>query len=224
MLILQVHRLKEVASVGLCAIGFKLASLCKISFIVGSQMAFFSGVNVLHPLAGRFCGASGSCLLFGMLSAIRLLYGVHPSVHFIYGIPGLCAALYMSSPHIVIRLILPIACMILFIAHPVGFYASPYSFYWLIPIFLYFVKKKSFFTESLGSTFIAHAVGSVFWLYLIPMPVSYWWGLLPIVALERLVFASGAVLVYNTYNVCSRYATHLIGFSWTKKVKKYPFV
>ena len=224
MLMLQVNRLKKVVGIGLCAIGFKVASFCKISFIVGSQMAFFSGVNVLHPLAGRFCGASGSCLLFGMLSAIRILCGVHPSIHLVYGIPGFCAALYMSSPHILIRLILPIVCMIAFIVHPVGFYAAPYSFYWLIPIGLYFVKKKSFFTEALGSTFIAHAVGSVFWLYLIPMPVAYWWGLLPIVALERLVFASGAVIVYNTYNVCFGYAEHVISVFWTKKVKKYPFV
>jgi len=181
----------------------KLTAIFKVSFIVGSRMAFFSAANVLHPVVGRFLGVSGSCWWFAISTIFRFFVGTASCLNLVHGIPSFCAALYMSSSHILIRLILPLVCMILFIAHPVGFQAAPYSFYWLIPMILYFVKKESFFKDALGATFVAHAVGSVFWLYLVPMPVAYWWGLIPVVAVERLIFATGAVCVYSgiTYSL-----------------------
>ncbi len=172
----------------------KLTSLCKLSFIMGSRHAFFSASNILFPVSGLFLGVSGSCLWFAMSLIIRLLYGGSFYLHLVYGVPGFCASLYMASPHKLIRLVLPLVCIILFIAHPIGFYAAPYALYWLIPLILY--KKRSLFANALGATFTAHAVGSVFWLYLNPLPVAYWWGLIPIVALERVCFASGAVVLY----------------------------
>lgn len=120
----------------------RIASLCKMSYMVGSHMAFFSAANILYPLGGLFLGVSDSCLWFVISSFGRLILGVPLYLHLIHGIPGFCAALYMASSHSVIRLFLPLACMILFIVHPVGFQAVPYAFYWLIPIALYFTKKK----------------------------------------------------------------------------------
>ena len=180
-------------------VALKLSSFIKLSYIVGSSAAFFSATNILYSLGGCFLGTSGTCLWFVFSFFIRLLAGMPLYFHLIHGIPGFCAALYMATPHILIRLILPLACMILFIVHPVGFYAAPYAFYWLIPIALYFVKQKqkSLFTDALGASFVSHAVGSVFWLYLVPMPVTYWWLLIPVVAIERLSFATGAVLLYS---------------------------
>lgn len=84
-----------------------------------------------------------------------------------------------------------------FIAHPVGFWAAPYACYWLIPITLYFVQNKSVFLQALCSTLIAHAVGSVIWIYSVPMSVFDWYRLIPVVAVERFAFALGMVVVYN---------------------------
>jgi hypothetical protein len=86
--------------------------------------------------------------------------------------------------------------MVLFIAHPFGFYAAPYALYWLIPMVIYFSRKKTVFLQALSATFIAHAVGSVIWLYLKALPTAVWLGLIPVVIFERLLYATFMTAVY----------------------------
>jgi hypothetical protein len=193
---------------------FKLSGLVKISFLVGSQIAFFSGVNCVLPLAGAFGGVMGAGLLFVMRQLLHLLFFKTVSLSFLaMCIPGFCASLYWVNPSIhflktkntqgerifdiAIRLLLPLACMGLFIIHPVGAQAFIYSFYWLIPVGIYFIPRKSLFLNALGSTFVAHAVGSVIWCYTVPMTATMWMGLMPIVLLERTLFAMGMVVAYR---------------------------
>lgn len=204
MMLLLKYGIKKIVQTILFYGGLKLAALFKLSYLVGSHATFFSATNLMYPLGGYFLGVSGSCVWFVLSFCIRLLSGTPISLCFVHGIPGFCAALYMVSPHVLIRLVLPIVCMGFFIAHPIGFQAAPYSFYWLIPVALYFLKRRSLFLEALGATFIAHAVGSVFWLYLVPMPIAYWWILIPVVSVERLFFATGVVLVYSSCIYCWR--------------------
>ncbi len=99
---------------------------------------------------------------------------------------------------VLLQLVLPAICMGLFALHPVGNQAFSYALYWLIPMAIFFARRyvSSVFLTALSSTFIAHAVGSVIWLYTVPMTSAQWLGLIPIVAAERLVFAVGATLVY----------------------------
>ena len=185
------------AKAALYALILKLSGLFKVSFLVGSQMIWFSGINAVLPLSGAFGGAFGAGLVFLVRQLVHLFYFKTLSLSFLaFCIPGFCAALYWSSHSIFIRLLLPVACMILFVIHPVGSQAFVYSFYWLIPIALYFVPRKSLFLTALGSTFVAHAVGSVIWCYTIVMTPAMWMGLLPIVALERLLFALGMVVAH----------------------------
>jgi len=160
----------------------KIASLLKINFIVGSQLACFSAVSIVTPLVGLISGLTGCGLFFAMRIFFSFIYNPLGSLHLLaFCLPGLCASLYLASEHILIRLILPIVCMILFISHPVGGAAFAYALYWLIPIALYFVRNKSLFLQALGSTFTAHAVGSVIWLYTVPMSAVLWLGLIPII-------------------------------------------
>jgi len=105
--------------------------------------------------------------------------------------------LYWATNHPVIRVGLPLLCMGLFIAHPIGSQAFLYSFYWLIPIVLYAFPHQSLFLQSLGSTFVAHAVGSVIWLYTVPMTAGMWLGLIPVVIIERVLFALGMVVMHQ---------------------------
>jgi hypothetical protein len=58
------------------------------------------------------------------------------------------------------------------------------------------VPQRSLFLQALGSTFIAHAVGSVIWLYTVPMTAAMWMGLMPIVLFERIAFALGMVIAH----------------------------
>ncbi len=174
----------------------KLASLIKINFIVGSQAAFFSGTSVAMPLLGTFLGTAlaGITLCVQGLSVITRL----SLLKFLaYHIPGFCAAAYWNTQHWLMRCALPLVCMVLFIAHPIGGQAFAYSFYWLIPVTLYVVQAEGVFWSALGSTFIAHAVGSIIWLYTIPMTADMWLGLIPVVAVERLLFATGMVVAYG---------------------------
>ncbi len=178
----------------------KLVSFLKISFIVGSQLAHFSAVSIVTPLVGLLSGIIGCWALLVIKMAFGFAYNPVISLHMLaFCVPGFCASLYLASSHISIRLILPIVCMVLFIGHPVGFYSFAYALCWLIPIILYFVRKKSFFLQALGSTFVAHAVGSVIWLYTVPMSSVLWLGLIPIVIVERLLFASGIVITYTVF-------------------------
>jgi hypothetical protein len=99
-----------------------------------------------------------------------------------------------------IRVILPLCCIICFILHPVGQNAFLYSFYWFIPVGCYFLQMYvGCFRPvcvALSSTFIAHAVGSLMWLYVLSTTSEYWILLIPRVAGERLFFALGMTLTY----------------------------
>src|SRR5579872_833379 len=125
-------------------------------------MIWFSGVNSVLPLAGAFGGVMGAGLLFLLRQLIHLIFFKTLSLSFLaLCVPGLCASLYWATHNFLVRVILPIACMALFIAHPVGSQAFIYSLYWLIPVVLYLIPQRSLFLTALGSTFVAHAVGSV---------------------------------------------------------------
>ncbi len=177
----------------------KISGLMKISFLVGSQMIWFSATNSVLPLAGAFGGVMGSGLVFFIRQLIHFMFFKTVSLSFLaFCIPGLCASLYWSTQHYTIRLLLPIVCMGLFVIHPVGAQAFVYSLYWLIPVVLFFIPQtqKSLFLQAFGSTFIAHAVGSVIWLYTVPMTAAMWMGLMPIVLFERIAFALGMVIAH----------------------------
>ena len=64
-------------------------------------------------------------------------------------------------------------------------------------------EYRRVFLTSLSSTFIAHAVGSVIWIYADPATPEFWYALIPLVAVERLVMASGMTLAYYgiTYSI-----------------------
>ncbi len=185
-----------VQSVGY-AVCAKAAGLLKATYIFGSTAAFFSATNVITPLAGAFGGVSGSCKVFVISLTLRVLMGGFIGFHSLaYHIPGLFAALAWSTRSKWLHIGVPVACMALFIAHPVGLMAIPYSFYWIIPMVLS-GARPTLFTQALGATFIAHAVGSVIWIYTVPMTAAAWYALLPLVLWERIAFAVGQVAVYQ---------------------------
>jgi hypothetical protein len=60
----------------------------------------------------------------------------------------------------------------------------------------YFFRGVSVCCLALSSTFVAHAIGSLMWLYFLPTTPEYWMLLIPRVAIERIVFALAMSLVY----------------------------
>ncbi len=185
----------------------ELSSLLKFNYIVGSQRAFFSAINCTGPLMRHFNGLEAFVgviirkLLYLKFFAPRTLTIAYTSAlglfnPLLYHIPTMLASGYWFGSNKGIRVILPMLCMILFMVHPIGYQAMYYSWFWFIPMAIHFLPHRIPFFEALGTTFLAHALGAVFYLYLQPMPAEYWLALIPVVIIERLLFASGMTLVY----------------------------
>ncbi len=171
----------------------ELFRLLKLTYLFGSKKIMFSAINIMGPLSGlstfTFSG-------FG-LCIVRDIMRLGLSKPLVYHIPTLCASAYWMDSGPLVRLFVPILCMILFNLHPVGSAAGAYCLYWLIPVIIYCtMSKDNILGKAVGSTFVAHAVGSVIWLYTMPMTSEQWLALIPQVALERSIFACGMIMVY----------------------------
>jgi len=188
---------------------FLLISFLKVSSIVGGSKLYFSGVFLLPAFAAFFSLPLGGILTVSFFIFKNFFWG-----GFFGGFPTLASALAFSLCvksraqsdilfrilNFFIRVFIPTLCILIFILHPVGRYAFLYSFYWLIPIGFYFFQQKGYFSivfnAALTSTFLAHAVGTIIWLYTFDMSAAQWLALIPVVAWERLFFASGLGLTY----------------------------
>ncbi len=180
----------------------------KMSPIVGSSFGFFSMSDVVMPLTGALSFTLSLCVAAAR-SGLTFWYLASPVKALVYHIPGLAASAAWARPSWAVRIALPALCMILFIAHPIGRYAMPYTFYWLIPMAIHLVGRRSIFLQALASTFIAHAVGSVIWLYCKQIPVVIWWDLIPVVAAERLFNALVMTVAYYGIVCLSGYTRKL---------------
>jgi hypothetical protein len=189
----------------------------KLFSIVGSCVAFFRCSDMVMPLIGN---AGLSCIgtLFAVRFALKVLLYQTPLSFLLYHIPGVVASAYWAFENKMIAFIVPLICMITFLIHPIGFAAAPYALYWFIPITLYFVRSKTIFMHSLSSTFIAHAIGSVIWLYVHPMSPAFWLALIPVVAVERLMFASGMTFVYHVSVFAKKFFLQQVDFKKFSKV------
>lgn len=172
-----------------------IASKISLFKIVGANQSF-TLFEFLYPLPSAFLGSlygAGIVLIVKILN--WLLSGQSLDlITFLRFFPAIFAAIYFSSRS-KFNLAVPIICMFLFWIHPVGRLAFPYGIFWLIPI-LVFPFKKNLPLNALGTTFIAHALGSVAFLYFIPLPAEIWRSLIPVVLMERFIFAIGISLSY----------------------------
>lgn len=180
----------------LCVFISLITASVKLSYMVGSSHTFFSAANIMIPFTGLIGGISAATLLC-LLRVVRFLFLRTWSWSLLaHVVPGFGASLYWSLPPLFMGCIVPFVCMILFIMHPIGFQAMVYTSFWLIPIGVYFYSTKNLFLHALSSTLVAHALGSVIWLYTVPMTAALWIGLMPIVVIERIVFALGIVVMH----------------------------
>ncbi len=192
--------LNPAQNAALSLILFKIASFAKMSFILGSQYAFFSATSVMLPLSGAFAGMQGVFSTFAGVLILKIFTGhMLFSAHMLaYFIPGFIASLYWAISSRWVRVIPALLAIVVFISHPVGAQAALYSCFWVIPLIALFYFQETVFLRALGSTLTAHAVGSVIWLYTVPMTGDQWLMLIPVVIVERLLFASGMVIAYKT--------------------------
>ena len=94
------------------------------------------------------------------------------------------------------------------LAQAIDFFVSGkaiYSLFWLIPVAAKLFSKR-LFLRSLGATFTAHAIGSVIWVWTIPMTPEQYAILIPITATERILFAGGISLSFIAFNSLLEFA------------------
>ena len=190
--------LKTCAQVSFFVLLAKLAHLSGlwIGQVVGSSYAHFSLASCVPSLVGVYGGIVGSILTALCGGSFHMATGIGIGKLLAYTIPGMCASLCWSTRSLSVRALLPLVCMALFVLHPVGGSAAGYALYWLIPAALA-LCTRNVVCDALISSFVAHAVGSVIWLYTVPMVASQWLGLIPVVPFERCAIAAGMVLLYG---------------------------
>ena len=169
----------------------------KISYVVGSYHMFFSCAPVILPVAGLYTSLPCLAFIFIVRSFNTLLNPAFFAMHYL---PGFVGALSMRFNKWFVSVLVPAICMLFFILHPVAGQVWIYSLYWFIPMIVHggqyvFNWQSNRFLQALRSTFIAHAIGSVSWAYLKPMTVSQWQLLLPVVMVERLMYAGSIAIV-----------------------------
>ena len=179
----------------------------KINFskLVGAENQFFTLFQFFGPVAGAFLGPVVGVLsvLIAEVASKIVNNATFDIVTILRLTPMLFAAWYFGTKKDKLSFFVPVAAIILFVAHPVGRQVWFFSLFWTIPIIIKMLPKKygeKVFLRSLGATFTAHAVGGAMWNYIVPMTPAAWIALIPVVIYERLLFAGGIAVSFVLLN------------------------
>lgn len=175
-----------------------IARLIPLSWIIGSHCTTFSLSTIFAPIIGYHVGLAW---VFLFLIPLKSLTVASLGWHVVQRLPLLCSSYVYQKQHPLSWIGIPLLCLILFLLHPTGAQAWGYPIYWFIPMMLYFVPQ-TIWSRALACVLVAHAVGSVIWLYGASIPVQIWWTLIPIVACERLFMMLGIVLSEQIFAFC----------------------
>jgi len=199
----NVSSAKGLAFIALFTAIVLISSNINFSTVLGAENQQFTLFQFMGPIASGFLGAGAGVLavLLAQVVSFVMLGKSLELINILRLAPMLFAALYFAKygKGKLVQAAVPLACMALFIAHPVGSQAWQYSLYWLIPAAV-LMLPENLFLRSLGSTFTAHAIGGIIWLYFIPTTAAFWMMLIPIVAFERTLFALGITGSYFALN------------------------
>jgi len=180
--------------------------------IVGSQVNF-TLFDWFAPISGAFLGTGlGVISVLAMQIANLVFHGAGSidKASIIRLFPTLFGVWFFARKDRW-QLVVPAAAIILFNVHPFGRAAWAYSMFWLIPFLVWPFREKFLVAKSLGTTFTIHSVGSVAWLWAFNLPANVWISLIPVVILERSIFALGMSAAYLLTN-------NVLGFLSTKKL------
>jgi hypothetical protein len=206
-----------------------VADNINLSQLVGSSNQYFTAFQLFAPTIGAFIGpyAGIGAVLFGEAASFVWNGKEASAINLLRMLPMLAAVYYFANfakkRGAIVQAtsaLLPIACMALFILHPVGAQAWQYSLFWLIPAIV-MLLPQNLFLRSLGATFSAHAIGGVVWLYLFPATPAYWMALIPIVVGERLMFAAGISVSFVAVNTVLARASALQKWVAIQTEEKY---
>jgi hypothetical protein len=192
---------KKVLFISLFGVLALAALQIPLNQLVGSN-AKFTLFDSFGPIATAFIGTiPGVIAVFLAQLGNFLLSGaqVVDAGTIIRFFPMLFAAWYFAKPRRV-NIVVPVLAIIAFNLHPIGRSAWYFSLFWLIPIAMEFLRDKSLLARSLGATFTAHSVGGAAWVWTFGLSKEIWTNLIPVVAMERTIFAFGICVTYVAMN------------------------
>ncbi len=190
-------------------------------FIVLSQTKMFPilGTDFNFSLAVMFGPALGGLLGMGLGAATIILsqligiaigmYSMDSIINIAVFFPILFGSLYFARSFKGDKrfMLIPIAMMVAFIAHPIGRQVWYYSLFWLIPVAVMQFKRQidsllkhpiaQTYSYSLGTAFVDHSVGSVMYLWAFSIPAEMWIAAIPITLFERLLIALGITFSFH---------------------------
>jgi hypothetical protein len=205
---------KKIVLLTLWSSVYILRKFFSLDFLVGTKFVFIT------PLLASFLSLPQTIGMLGALSLIKFGFGALPIT---LGLPTMLATLSWSTINrksgtlyilgdAFLHLIVPTMCIALFVTHPVAGHAWPYATFWFIPMIMWALRNLAGWSGSfwiaLQSTFMAHALGSIMYLFTVPMTAATWLGLIPVVVVERLTMASTSCLLYES---------GLLVLTWIKK-------
>lgn len=182
-----------------------IAMQINFSQLVGAESQFFTLFQFFGPITGAILGP-----IFGSISVLLaelinfFIVGKEINIMNLFRLaPMVLAAVYFGTKGKgKLATLIPIAAMIGFWLHPIGNQVWYFALFWTIPLIVKFLPDNLLF-RSLGSTFTAHAVGGVLWIWAVPasiMTVGAWQSLIPIVMYERTLFTLGIAVSYIGFN------------------------
>lgn len=170
--------------------------------LAGSNVSF-TLFDFFAPIAGAFLGP-----IYGIASVliVEIANNLIKQTSWTTGsiirlFPILFATYYFATinqkkynPRFILAI--PILCIIIFLAHPIGRQVFYYPLmFWTIPLLSY-LKRDNLFMRSLGATFTAHSVGGAAWIWAFNLKASVWNSLIPVVIAERLLFTVGITVSF----------------------------
>lgn len=207
----QAAGLKLIFVLFFIVLGF-LALQIPINTIVGSK-AKFTLFELFAPIAGSFLGTTlGIVAVLSMQIINLLVHGVSnvDKASLIRLVPTLFGVWFFAKKEGKL-LIVPALSILAFNLHPIGKTVWFYSLFWLIPFLVWPFREKFLIARSLGATFTIHAVGGAIWIWVFNLPANVWVALIPVVILERSIFALGISASYILMN-------NILGYLSSKKV------
>lgn len=182
-----------------------LVSFLPFNFIIGSQAACFSYSTMAIPALGY----QHSLVYVILYIFTKSLFTFSLSYSFfLHRLPLLFASMALKNWDIKNFVGVPLLAMLLFCMHPVGSQVYLYSWYWFIPMGIYFFAHDTIYTRALAASFIAHAIGSVIWLYMGNIPTEIWIALIPLVIVERLIITASMIGFMYAFKIIDTFCQH----------------
>src|SRR3989344_4125300 len=188
------------------ALGFLLLQL-PVNNLIGTKarLTFF---DMFYPAGGIFLGTGWGFLAVSAMQFVNLAFHGFSGVNTVSILALLAttrflpmlAGVFAFSKNDKKTLILPLLAILIFLANPVGQEAWYFTLLWLIPFAAWPFRDKSLFAKALSATFISHAVGGAVWIWAFKTTPLYWNMLIPLVILERTIFALGISANYILLN------------------------